>query len=584
MSASLRIQRLHARLDAGTQPVLARLALQSLAAELDASVAGLAPQALLLVRRLGMQLPARALHQMPDSVLRQQLGRDGRARLAGLAARAARPALGEAPADAEAVLFADLAEMLACLARDALCGRLNRWWWRDLLGAGYPDWTLPWARQPQAGPAALGLLRAEPSLARQAVVILRRQQPTLVREMALWMDALEVQANQELGASRVEQAAPPAAQRERLDPARARSADAASPMPVAEPGIAEPQPAEELPPPAESHQSAAKVSSEPAVVLKPSLQAQVPHLPKPASPSPAPLSSEAWQPPLAQPLLLPLSQPSMAMRADEPLPATQSRSADRVEGREDYEASIPASIPHALQVGVPAIVLSVSDTSSVAPTRPSPARWNIAPHAPLLLITDTPPALDLPLWPQPQALLSRQARLLMLVNCLLGDGIYPDFTRPRDPGFPLPIWTLLPLLAEALIGPAARDDPLWPCLDQRGQALPHRPFGALASDWPLPVQALRPRRLRHAGRHSLQRWVAGYAERLRGRLQMVLGLPRARIGQSLQGPPARLWLSAAEIVVVFDLESHPVAWRLAGLDRDPGYLPSAGCRLRFCFD
>lgn len=198
--------------------------------------------------------------------------------------------------------------------------------------------------------------------------------------------------------------------------------------------------------------------------------------------------------------------------------------------------------------------------------------------------SDLASAPDLLLWPQPQMLLSRQARVLMLVNCLLGDGIYPDFTRPRDPGFPLPIWSLLPLLAEALIGPAARADPLWPCLSQRGQALPRRALAALADDWPLPVQSLRARRLRHAGRHSLQRWVAGYAELLRGRLQTVLGLPRAGIGQALQGPPARLWLSAAEIVVEFALDAHPVEWRLTGLDRDPGYLPSAGCSLRFRFD
>ena len=35
--------------------------------------------------------------------------------------------------------------------------------------------------------------------------------------------------------------------------------------------------------------------------------------------------------------------------------------------------------------------------------------------------------------------------------------------------------------------------------------------------------------------------------------------------------------------VEFDLDTLDVAWRLAGLDRDPGWLPSAGCSLRFFF-
>jgi len=284
----------------------------------------------------------------------------------------------------------------------------------------------------------------------------------------------------------------------------------------------------------------------------------------------------------------PFFVPEVAEPAAHPLPAPAQRLADSVERRAAHEIPAPATSRHELQLRTPASAPTVIDKSDLTlqhrwPAR-LPARQPIANHAVPRFPSELPAAPELLLWPQPQMLLSRQARVLMLVNCLLGDGIYPDFTRPRDPGFPLPIWSLLPQLAEALIGPAARADPLWPCLSQRGQALPQRPFGALASDWPLPTQALRPRRLRHAGRHSLQRWVAAYAELLRGRLQTVLGLPRAGIGQALQGPPARLWLSAAEIVVEFALDAHPVEWRLAGLDRDPGYLPSAGCSLRFRFD
>ena len=49
----------------------------------------------------------------------------------------------------------------------------------------------------------------------------------------------------------------------------------------------------------------------------------------------------------------------------------------------------------------------------------------------------------------PQVLTSPQAKLLLLVGALQDDGLYPDFTRPRDPGFALPIWQLLAELGAA---------------------------------------------------------------------------------------------------------------------------------------
>jgi hypothetical protein len=79
-------------------------------------------------------------------------------------------------------------------------------------------------------------------------------------------------------------------------------------------------------------------------------------------------------------------------------------------------------------------------------------------------------------------------------------------------------------------------------------------------------------------------WLPAYARSLRRRLCRRLGLRPAAWPQALiLARPARLWLSEAEWVVEFDLNTHDVAWRLAGLDRDPGWLPSAGCGLRFIF-
>ena len=52
-----------------------------------------------------------------------------------MARGARRPGLGDVTPGADAVLFADRAEMLGCLAADWCAGQLNaHWWWRALLG------------------------------------------------------------------------------------------------------------------------------------------------------------------------------------------------------------------------------------------------------------------------------------------------------------------------------------------------------------------------------------------------------------------------------------------------------------------
>lgn len=178
--------------------------------------------------------------------------------------------------------------------------------------------------------------------------------------------------------------------------------------------------------------------------------------------------------------------------------------------------------------------------------------------------------LELPIrgqaWPWPQALATRQAPLLFVINALLEDGLYPDFTQPRDPGLPVPLWALLLALAQAWRLPA---DPLQAMLARHAPDTPaptHMPAvpGVPAGAW--------------AG------WLPAYARCLRQRLCRRLGQRGSQWRQALTlARPAQLWVSEAEWVVEFDLGAHDVAWRLAGLDRDPGWLPSTGVSLRFRF-
>ena len=75
-----------------------------------------------------------------------------------LASRALRPAREAVPPSAEAVMFIDRSELLACLATDWCEGRImSRWWWQSLLKRGATAQVVKelWRRDPQYVPAAL---------------------------------------------------------------------------------------------------------------------------------------------------------------------------------------------------------------------------------------------------------------------------------------------------------------------------------------------------------------------------------------------------------------------------------------------
>ena len=66
--------------------------------------------------------------------------------------------LGPIPANAEAVIFADQAELLACLASDWCEGSITtHWWWQSLFkGADIANTILPaWLESPEYTPAVL---------------------------------------------------------------------------------------------------------------------------------------------------------------------------------------------------------------------------------------------------------------------------------------------------------------------------------------------------------------------------------------------------------------------------------------------
>jgi hypothetical protein len=237
---------------------------------------------------------------------------------------------------------------------------------------------------------------------------------------------------------------------------------------------------------------------------------------------------------------------------------------------------------------------------------------------------------------------TRFGGLFHLVNVALALGLYGDFTRPRQPGLALHPWDFLALAGEALLGRAWRADPLPAWLAQRAGRLPGEPAGhglpLAAADWTLPPAwlapwppgraawrwaasgdgrlalwhpagfcafdgpgdaAALPARLQALGQPGARlrpgapaprplgdwaHWMARFAPFLRARLARAMGCGRSEALRQVLQRPARLEHAPGRLVVALALAELPLALRLAGLDRDPGWVPAAGIDLRFRFD
>src|SRR5262245_43348900 len=99
-----------------SDPLSAELRVGSLVRMTDFEVPGLPPAAILCVRRITNPLPGQIHLEHCRHVAPRQWSRAVTDTLAASWRAAARPALGPVPDDAEAVWFADRAELLAALA------------------------------------------------------------------------------------------------------------------------------------------------------------------------------------------------------------------------------------------------------------------------------------------------------------------------------------------------------------------------------------------------------------------------------------------------------------------------------------
>jgi len=670
----------------GLDPTLARLRLEHMLAAGAWHPPGLPPAAVLCVRRLADPRPGTLSLRAGGERPPPEWERAFASALEGLLRWAARPAHEAVPANAEAVLFADQAEMMACLARDRSDGATwTRWWWRSLISSarGGPDPEITvWLERPEHASAALALLATREEAVKFAATIPAPAAIELAARVAAAFAAPALRAAilapvEERPADRA-RAGP-----EALDPPWRQVAPAAATAPL--------QPEQQLMlgtllmlrhavGVARTRAFAAHVHRWRVAVARPRSPAWAPsasatmHAPESAPAGPVPNRAadvdvrsvndpDAARRPGSAPRVprprVHWSPLRIATRAPG-APAVQEIWSDRRPpsppapgvGEVPQPFDGPSGTPHAQEPGrpvAPAPTPTEHARESTAESVPPPAAPAPALRAGLRSEAAAPRTSrradgDLerrrPAEPVAAATVTRLGGLFYLVNLALYLDLYSDFTRPREPGITLNPWELVELLGARLLGRRPRD-PVWALLRElagrpRGQPVGRgfRPPRAwrVAPRWLGPfdhdgvwrwstaggtLRVLHPgcftviavprttappneqlrRELKRLAslsqgpartslprepKRPLARWIARLGAYARARLRLALG--HESPAAILLEHSARVHVTPSHVDVVLRLAELPVEIRLAGLDRDPGWIPAAGRYLAFHFE
>jgi hypothetical protein len=156
---------------------------------------------------------------------------------------------------------------------------------------------------------------------------------------------------------------------------------------------------------------------------------------------------------------------------------------------------------------------------------------------------------------------SQLGGVFYLLNVAIALGLYGDFTKPREPGIDLAIWDFVRGVGWHLAPRRFRRDPVWKLL------------GWLA------------------GRDARARWraplwvIQSLLPHLRSRIARALGVADPRHADALLCVHrGQVVTSPAHLDVFFSLAAHPLTIRLAGLDRNPGWIPAADRIVTFHYD
>jgi len=181
--------------------------------------------------------------------------------------------------------------------------------------------------------------------------------------------------------------------------------------------------------------------------------------------------------------------------------------------------------------------------------------------------------------------------IFYLLNVALALGLYGDFTQPRQPSLAMPVWDFLALLGRRMIGLQFTEDGAWNLFAMLSVRAAHQPPGAWfepTDEWPgssegapgewaetEPTVAATP----------LERWVSRLAQVIERRLARLRNEPdRGALVELVFHQAAEVRVTSERVTVCFSLATHPIALRIAGLDRDPGWMPAAGRAIYFQYD
>jgi hypothetical protein len=578
--------------------------------------AGLPATAILCIRRVRATIPRqREQGELACAALRSALD--------DLARGAARPARGAVPPQAEAVVFADRAEMLACLAYDWRAGRAaERWWWRGLLRATPIDTAVirAWLDAPEYAPAALDHLAAIGEAARFVRALQAGAAHALLRAL---LERFGLHALRPLlgAAARPDSAEPidglpPGAPWRRWAPESSASALGLDQAALLGVGLMLQRAPASLRAPAFAEAvgewlRAGGSMPEPAAPDKSlELRARVPESTQSPGEGNAPAASPSptWAPELT-PLAADMSAEASALTsvdADALTPSLEHAVA------EESAAISPAQ---------PAITLPPVDSGAAA--------WEAS----------APPAER----PLAAALVDTAfGGLFYLLNLALGLELYGDFTMPAMPGIDLSVWDFLALAGLDLVGQPLQADPIWQLLARLAERPPEQapgrefmppqewrmppgwlaPFAPGEPPWSADQGRLRvahpagflllnlavtgdPRQLSSELRvydlpparaadelppsaepaTPLERWLSWLLPYIRARLRRALGQHNdIALGELVCAHRASVYVSTARLDIVLSLAELPIAIRLAGLDRDPGWIPAVGRSVAFHFE
>ncbi|PKN92447.1 MAG: hypothetical protein CVU44_15040 [Chloroflexi bacterium HGW-Chloroflexi-6] len=525
------IRKVQLSVPAGQDALLTRLRVENTLQAASLHPVGLPPSAILVIKQVADPRLGRLAASRPDYAATQNWARTFNLRVGRLAARAVRPLVQSVPPDAQAVLFADWAELLACLALDWLDRSLwARWWWRSIFPRADLGRLIPTAFVESAPdlPAALETLlrlgrapdfarRLDAASAREMLLAVLRAFDLPALERALFLP----------DPPRVEQER---SRRQDVPVARNQPQDVAvayheKKIPERTDPVARPEnPFETIAPEASSMTGllpevrnllgvALMLRRAPAVVRSEEFAVRL----------------TAWQ------------------AAGSPLRAQM------------FPAAPAAGVSGSAQGGedVP-VALAENIRSAASPSR-QPGGETIVSPAPLAQVTQT----DF-------------GGVFYLLNLVVYLEIYGDFTRPAQPGWDLSSWDLLSLLGGHWLGDEFKTDRLWLLLADLAGRDPQDPPGAdfhPPPGWEAPFLQF--------GLLPDRPWLEQLAHILRARLALALGfddLPR------LLSQPAQVFLASTRLDVHFSLAAHPLELRLAGLDRDLGWLPAAGYAIFYHFE